>query len=125
MEIIQIFEENIAESVQVGKSKTIWIVDAPQSIIKLQQFAVQSNGDVVSINSLMVFFCGFLDQLTIFLLASENDVIVKGNVPAGAGMQCTFGDSTLRLLDHVMYEGGDNLNCKCYIPPMVHCLKNI
>lgn len=40
-------------------------------------------------------------------------------------MKCKFGDKLLNLFDTVTHEGGDNLNCKCYIPPMVHCLKNV
>lgn len=56
---------------------------------------------------------------------TSNDVVKKSGIISDSSMKCQFGDFTLGLLDHVLYEdGGDKLNCKCYTPPMVHCLKN-
>lgn len=57
--------------------------------------------------------------LKYFSIATSNDVVKKSGVIANSNMKCQFGDFTLGLLDHVLYEGGDNLNCKCYTPPMV------
>lgn len=58
-------------------------------------------------------------------LAEEGDVVERsGIVPGTSKMTCKFGDLTLKLLDTVSYVGGDKLNCKCYIPPMVHCMKS-
>lgn len=56
-------------------------------------------------------------------VAEDGDVVERSGIPSGSKMACKFGDSILKLLDSVTYDGGDKLNCKCYIPPMVHCLK--
>lgn len=61
----------------------------------------------------------------ILLPATPGDVVKKADVLVPADFNCSFGDFTLNLLDQVTYEGGDELNCKCYIPPMVHCLKGL
>ncbi|XP_031620765.1 uncharacterized protein LOC116339188 [Contarinia nasturtii] len=57
---------------------------------------------------------------------TPTDVIKKSGIPLSSDrkMKCQFGEKSLNLLDQVLYEDGDKLNCKCYIPPMVHCLKN-
>lgn len=74
----------------------------------------------------MIRFWTLLRHFFLFSIASPTDVVKKSVVPVSGDrkMQCQFGEKTLNLLDHVLYEGGDKLNCKCYIPPMVHCLKN-
>lgn len=56
---------------------------------------------------------------------TPTDVIKPSGLKTDSKMKCYFGDSALNLLDQVTYENGDNLNCKCYIPPMVHCLKQV
>lgn len=55
----------------------------------------------------------------LLIAATPNDVVKKSGVIADSKMRCQFGDLTLGLLDHLTFDGGDKLNCKCYIPPMV------
>lgn len=73
-----------------------------------------------------MFFYLFISCPIEWRCPTPNDVIKKNEIPVPSDkkMKCKFGEKTLDLLDHVMYEDGDNLNCKCWIPPMVHCLKN-
>lgn len=65
-----------------------------------------------------------INQLLTFFIAEPNDVIKKIGIPSAEKMKCKFGEKTLNSLDQVLYEDDDKLNCKCYISPMVHCLKN-